>query len=210
MSAFAGLRNGSVISVTSRPKSLFLIIVLDEHCKPPQKFNRTFSHTQESPYGREHRTSYFPCLCDKNWFSKELSPFSGVVVIFRILTISWRPIFVAGFQTFAYQPLSSVKLYLILHDQTNPAKERLAWFHLWLVMQCDDDRMAIGDTGLYRKFVESCMACASEHREPLLEIHLGTKRALSRVTQVRKIVRCAYLDFFFLPHHIFSYHIILS
>ena len=126
-------------------------------------------------YGREHRTSYFPCLCHKNWFSKELSPFSGVVVIFRILTISWRPIFVAGFQTFAYQPLSSVNPYLKLHDQTNPAKERLAWFHLWLVMQCDDDRMANGDTGLYRKFVESCMACASEHREPLLEIHRGTK-----------------------------------
>ena len=101
----------------------------------------------------------------------------------------------AGFQTFAYQPLSSVIPYLNLHNQTNPAKERLAWFHLWLVMQCDDDRMANGDTGLYRKFVESCMACASEHWEPLLEIHRGTKKALSRVTRVRKI---------------FSYHILLS
>ena len=207
MSAFAGLRNGSVIG----QKVFFLLLYwmgIANHHKSLIGHFHILKNLHV--YGREHRTSYFPCLCHKNWFSKELSPFSGVVVIFRILTISWRPIFVAGFQTFAYQPLSSVNPYLKLHDQTNPAKERLAWFHLWLVMQCDDDRMAIGDTGLYRKFVESCMACASEHREPLLEIHLGTKRALSRVTQVRKIVRCAYLDFFFLPHHIFSYHIILS
>ena len=43
MSAFAGLRNGSVISITSRPKSLFLIIVLDEHCKAPQSDIFTYS-----------------------------------------------------------------------------------------------------------------------------------------------------------------------
>ena len=79
MSAFAGLRNGSVISVASRPKSLFLIIVLDEHCKPPQKFNRTFSHTQESSCIRARTQDFiFPM------------PLSQKLILQRTVPFFWR------------------------------------------------------------------------------------------------------------------------
>ena len=45
-------------------------------------YNRTFSHTQESPYGREHKTSYFPCLCDKTDSPKNCPLFLALLLSF--------------------------------------------------------------------------------------------------------------------------------